>query len=178
MPTGGGILSSNHHSQFTPSPVPTDTTTSTMTLTTSPASVSAQQWEQHYKLWVPAPQVPGPPFDVVRHDWPCLPPTTVLSLPTTPVPGATTPARDATMSALDTTWEIVLPVPLTTQEETFALAVDKRLPGDAISNFAHLGPCIYPPTADGKACSKCQWVQSQRQTTRNPQHNLNLKLTY
>merc|ERR1711888_330103 len=56
MSTGGGFLSPLQYSRFTPSQVPSDTTTSTVTLTTSSASVSAQKWEQHYKLWVPAPQ--------------------------------------------------------------------------------------------------------------------------
>ena len=65
----------------------------------------------------------------------------------------------------------------------FALAVDKGVSGDAISNLAHMEPCISSTTADGKACSyancgfvttvtvpsgveldeEYQWLQLQRQ---------------
>ena len=65
----------------------------------------------------------------------------------------------------------------------FALAVDKGVSGDDISNLAHMELCISSTTADGEACSyancgfvttvtgpsgvdleeKCQWVHLQRQ---------------
>ena len=56
MSTVCGLLGSRNGCQFTPYPVPTAATTSTVTITTSPVSTTNQKWEQHYKLWVPAPQ--------------------------------------------------------------------------------------------------------------------------
>ena len=56
MSMGCGFSSSNNYSQFTPNPVPTAATTSTVTITTSPATMNTKQWEQHHKLWKPAPQ--------------------------------------------------------------------------------------------------------------------------
>ena len=127
-------MSSNHYSQFTSNPVPTAATTSTVTLTTSSASVSAQKWEQHYKLWVPAPQggrinllgtgpttmhpaaMPGSPFNFFQHDWPRLPTSTGL-YSTTVSSITTTSAQGATKAIVDTAQEKVLPVPITKQEK-------------------------------------------------------------
>ena len=157
MFTGGGFFSSNNYSQFTPNPVPTAATTYTVTITTSPASVSAQKWEQHYKLWVPAPQggrinllgtgpttmhpaaMPGSPFNFFQHDWPRLP-TTMGLYSTTVSSITTTPAQGATKAIIDTAKEKVLPVPITKPEETFAPAVVQGVSGDAASNLAHKKP--------------------------------------
>ena len=154
MSTGGGILSPNICSQFTPSPVPTDTTTSTVTLTTSSASVSAQKWEQHYKLWVPAPQggridlsdtgpatihhasMPGPQLDF-------SPPVDSLLTSTTSLPGGSyqDPAMISRPTSTPVRQEGVLPVPIPEGEETFAPAVEQGASGDAATHLAHEEPC-------------------------------------
>ena len=114
--------------------VPTAATTSTVTITTSPATMNTKQWEQHYKLWVPAPQgerrdplgngpatvlpatLPGQPFNFSQHDWPRLPLTTGL-YSTTVSSITTTSAQGATKAIVDTAQEKVLPVPITKQEK-------------------------------------------------------------
>ena len=47
----------------------------------------------------------------------------------------------------------MLPVPITTQGETFALVVGEGVSGDAVSNLAHMEPCLSSTTAVGKVCS-------------------------
>ena len=155
MSTGGGSFSPNFCSQFTPSPVPIDTTTFTVTITTSSASVSAQKWEQHYKLWVPATQGrrinlsdTGP--DTILHasmPVPQLafsPPVDSLPASTTSLPGSTyqQPTTIGRPTSTPARQEDVLPVPIPGQEETIDPAVEQGASGDAATNLAHMGPCI------------------------------------
>ena len=89
LPPGYGRLGTKVNCHSTPVPVNAAATTSTVTMSTSTASVATKEWE-HYKFWVPAPQVGqldpirfgspviqptmwGTPLTLSQHEWPNLP---------------------------------------------------------------------------------------------------------
>ena len=126
-----------NNDQFTPNPVTTAATAPTVTVTTSPVSMTTQKWEQHYKLWVPAPQVgqistmgigqiatqpaavTGQPITSSQQTWPSLP----VTLGTTSITATSIPtlcARAATKDDDPLVQTDVLPVLLSKQEEGVA----------------------------------------------------------